>query len=66
MKKYYWDSSAMINAAVSDAVAERLDAVSTRLGHSMDETTKQTVQRLQSLHERIAVIDHAQKVPTKN
>ena len=26
MKKYYWDSSAMINAAVSDAVAERLDA----------------------------------------
>ncbi len=26
MKKYYWDSSAMINAAVSDAVAKRLDA----------------------------------------
>jgi len=26
MKKYYWDSSAMINAAVSVAVAERLDA----------------------------------------
>ena len=26
MKKYYWDSSAMINAAVSDVVAERLDA----------------------------------------
>jgi hypothetical protein len=26
MKKYYWDSSAMINAAVSDAVAQRLDA----------------------------------------
>jgi hypothetical protein len=25
MKKYYWDSSAMINAAVSEAVAERLD-----------------------------------------
>jgi hypothetical protein len=25
MKKYYWDSSAMINAAVSDSVAERLD-----------------------------------------
>jgi len=26
MKKYYWDTSAMINAAVSEAVAERLDA----------------------------------------
>jgi len=26
MKKYYWDSSAIINAAVSDAVAQRLDA----------------------------------------
>ena len=25
MKKYYWDSSAIINAAVSDAVAERLE-----------------------------------------
>jgi DNA recombination protein RmuC len=42
-------------------VAERLDAVSVRLGHAMDEATRQTVQRLQSLHERIAVIDHAQK-----
>jgi DNA recombination protein RmuC len=42
-------------------VAERLDAVSTRLGHAIDETTRQTVQRLQTLHERIAVIDHAQK-----
>ncbi len=26
MKKYYWDSSAMINAAVSVGVAKRLDA----------------------------------------
>jgi DNA recombination protein RmuC len=42
-------------------VAERLDAVSTRLGHSMEETTRQTVSRLQSLNERIAVLDHAQK-----
>jgi DNA recombination protein RmuC len=42
-------------------MADRLDAVSMRLGHSMDEATRQTVQRLQSLHERIAVIDHAQK-----
>jgi len=48
-------------AELARVMAERLDAVSSRLGHSMDEATKQTVQRLQSLHERIAVIDHAQK-----
>ncbi len=48
-------------AELARVMAERLDAVSTRLGHSMDETTQQTVQRLQSLHERIAVIDSAQK-----
>jgi DNA recombination protein RmuC len=48
-------------AELARVVAERLDAVSTRIGHSMEETTRQTVQRLQSLHERIAVIDHAQK-----
>jgi DNA recombination protein RmuC len=48
-------------AELARMMAERLDAVSSRLGHSMDEVTRQTVQRLQSLHERIAVIDHAQK-----
>ena len=48
-------------AELARVVAERLDAVSTRIGHSMDETTKQTVARLQSLNERIAVLDHAQK-----
>jgi DNA recombination protein RmuC len=48
-------------AELARVTAERLDAVSMRLGHSVDEVTRQTVQRLQSLHERIAVIDHAQK-----
>jgi DNA recombination protein RmuC len=48
-------------AELARVMADRLDAVSVRLGHSMDEVTRQTVQRLQSLHERIAVIDHAQK-----
>jgi DNA recombination protein RmuC len=48
-------------AELARVVAERLDAVSTRIGHSMDESTRQTVQRLQSLNERIAVLDHAQK-----
>src|SRR5258708_20080777 len=50
-------------AELARVMAERLDAVSTRLGHSMEEVTRQTVQRLQSLHERIPVIDHAQKSP---
>jgi DNA recombination protein RmuC len=48
-------------AELARVMTERLDAVSMRLGHSMDEVTRQTVQRLQGLHERIAVIDHAQK-----
>jgi DNA recombination protein RmuC len=48
-------------AELARVMADRLDAVSSRLGHSMEETTRQTVARLQSLHERIAVIDHAQK-----
>jgi DNA recombination protein RmuC len=48
-------------AELARVLAERLDAVSTRIGHSMDETTRQTVQRLQSLNERIAVLDNAQK-----
>jgi DNA recombination protein RmuC len=48
-------------AELARVMAERLDAVSARIGHSMDETTRQTVARLQSLNERIAVLDHAQK-----
>jgi hypothetical protein len=38
MKKYYWDSSAMINAAVSEVVAKRLDA-NTHMarGHNLSE-----------------------------
>jgi DNA recombination protein RmuC len=48
-------------AELARVVTERLDAVSTRLGHAMDDSTRLTVQRLQGLHERIAVIDHAQK-----
>jgi DNA recombination protein RmuC len=42
-------------------VNERLDAVSGRLGQSMEATTRQTVERLQHLHERLALIDNAQK-----
>ena len=42
-------------------VNERLDAVTQRLGQSMQNTTQQTVESLQKLNERIAVIDSAQK-----
>jgi DNA recombination protein RmuC len=42
-------------------VNERLDAMSGRIGQSMTDTANQTVDRLQKLHERLAVIDTAQK-----
>ncbi len=42
-------------------VNERLDAVSHRLGESMQTTTKHTVENLAKLNERLAVIDSAQK-----
>jgi DNA recombination protein RmuC len=48
-------------AELARVLAERLDGVSSRLGQSMEDTTKQTVERLQNLHERLAVIDSAQK-----
>jgi DNA recombination protein RmuC len=42
-------------------VNERLDSVSHRIGQSMATNTQQTNERLQTLHERLAVIDRAQK-----
>jgi DNA recombination protein RmuC len=42
-------------------VNERLDSVSHGLGQSMQTNTQHTVERLQNLHERLAVIDSAQK-----
>jgi DNA recombination protein RmuC len=48
-------------AELARVLTERLDSVSTRLGTSLDTNTKQTVDRLQNLHERLVVIDHAQK-----
>ena len=48
-------------AELARIVNERLDAMSGRIGQSMEATTKQTVERLQNLHERLAVIDSAQK-----
>ncbi len=54
----------MLHAKQSElqhAVHTRLDAVTDRLGQSMQATTKQTTDNLQKLNERLAVIDSAQK-----
>ncbi len=48
-------------AELARVLTERLDSVSTRLGASLETNTQQTVDRLRTLHERLAVIDHAQK-----
>jgi DNA recombination protein RmuC len=42
-------------------IDERLDAVSTRVGHGLSEQTEKTSQSLLQLGERLAVIDAAQK-----
>src|SRR6266498_284696 len=48
-------------AELGRLVAERLDAVTHRIGQSMETTTRHTVESLRHLHERLAVIDNAQK-----
>lgn len=42
-------------------IDERLDVVSARVGHGLTEQTEKTAQSLHQLHERLAVIDAAQK-----
>lgn len=44
-----------------DAVGTRLDGVTHRLGQSMETTTRNTMEGLRHLHERLGVIDSAQK-----
>jgi DNA recombination protein RmuC len=48
-------------AELARAVAERLDSVTHRLGQSMQAQTQNTMDNLQKLNERLAVIDGAQK-----
>ena len=48
-------------AELARAVAERLDSVSHRIGQSMQASTQNTMENLQKLNERLAVIDSAQK-----
>jgi DNA recombination protein RmuC len=52
---------AKAQAQLQQTVHERLDAVSARLGDSMQNSTQQTTEHLQKLHERLALIDSAQK-----
>ena len=52
---------AKAQAQLQDSVHQRLDAVTQNLGQSMQTTTKHTVENLQKLNERLAVIDSAQK-----
>ncbi len=47
-------------ADLNKAIGERLDGMTTRLGHSMSEQTKSTHENLARLQERLAVIDTAQ------
>ena len=46
---------------VQSGVNERLEAISKRLGDGLGEQTRQTGETLRALHERLAVIDAAQK-----
>jgi DNA recombination protein RmuC len=48
-------------AELHRAVNERLDSVTHHLSQSMTSTRQHTVESLQKLNERLAVIDHAQK-----
>src|SRR5215470_13960529 len=48
-------------AELARLVGERLDAVTHRIGQSMTESGRHTTESLRQLHERLAVIDHAQK-----
>lgn len=46
---------------LQQTVHERLDAVTARIGETMQTSTKHTAEHLQQLHARLAVIDSAQK-----
>ena len=48
-------------AELGRTLGERLDNVTHRIGQSMESTTRHTTDSLRKLHERLAVIDNAQK-----
>jgi DNA recombination protein RmuC len=48
-------------AEMARAVTERLDTVTHRVGQSMEQTTRHTMDSLRVLHERLGIIDNAHK-----
>jgi DNA recombination protein RmuC len=48
-------------AEMSRAVNDRLDTVTHRVGQSMEQTTRHTMDSLRVLHERLGIIDNAHK-----
>ncbi|HVV42196.1 MAG TPA: DNA recombination protein RmuC [Nitrobacter sp.] len=48
-------------AEMARAVSERLDSVTHRVGQSMEQTTRNTMESLRALHERLGIIDNAHK-----
>ncbi len=48
-------------AEMTRAVSERLDSVTHRVGQSMEQTTRHTMDSLRVLHERLGIIDSAHK-----
>lgn len=49
------------HAEMARAVNERLDSVTHRVGQSMEQTTRNTMDSLRQLHERLGIIDNAHK-----
>lgn len=48
-------------SSLEKSVNERLDAVTQRVGHTLNESQQKTGETLRQLHERLAIIDGAQK-----
>lgn len=48
-------------AELARTVNERLDSVTHRVGQSMEQTTRNTMDSLRALHERLGIIDNAHK-----
>ena len=53
--------AAVRGTATRVVVNDRLDAVTHRVGQSMEQQTRSTMDQLRHLHERLAVIDNAHK-----
>ncbi len=55
------EGSANRDTTMAKSLDERLDHISLRMGQNLHDTSKRTTESLRQLHERLAVIDAAQK-----